>query len=129
MPSSPYRRNLFDIQIAGTRSGRAYNGQFPGLVNLNDVSEVLGPGRLGTAKETLITITWPSDSASGQLEFEGSDDGTFTGSWANLASIPWTAANKKDQVRYTGGQSYVRLRVSTPVTGTGGATATASAKA
>lgn len=129
MSSSPYRRNLFDVQIAGPRSGRAYNGLFPGLSAVNDASEVLGPGRLGTAKETLITLTWPPNGSQGQVEIEGSDDDKFTGVWANLGSFIWSAANKKDQWRYTGGMAFVRLRCSVIVDGTGGATATASGKA
>lgn len=119
------KKNLFEDQIAGPVSGRAHNGQYPALRNVNDVTEVLGPGRLSTAKEVLFTITWPAGSTQGQIEIEGSDDGAFTGSWAPLGSVPWSAANRKDQFRFSGGESNLRGRCSTAVDGADGAIVTA----
>lgn len=119
------KRNLFEDQIAGPVSGRAHNGQFPALVALNAVSDILGPGRLSQAKEVLFTFTWPTGSTQGQVEVEGSDDGAYTGTWPILGSIPWTASGRKDQFRFTGAQSNLRVRVSTAINGAGGMVVTA----
>lgn len=125
MSSSPYRRTQFDYQIAGPRSGRAYNGLHPALVALNSVSNVIGPGRLSTVKEVLMTITWPAGGSVGEITIEGSDDPDYTGVWVPLAVIPWTAVSKKDQFRYTGGQQALRARASIAVDGGTGVTVTA----
>lgn len=115
--------NLFEDVIAGPNSARG--GAFPTLVSINDATEVVGPGRLRGCTEVLFTVTFPPGSTVGQLELEGSDDGSFTGTWNNLGSVPWTAANKKEQIRFTGAESFLRMRCSTAVDGVGGAKVTA----
>lgn len=119
------RRVQFDIQIAGPRSGRAFNGLHPALLAVNDKSQILGPGRLATVKEVLMTLTWPAGGSQGQIEIEASDDENYAGLWANLASIPWSAVSRQDQFRYSGGQSFLRARVSVTVDGAPGVTITA----
>lgn len=104
-------RILFDIFLAGPMS----NPVKPTLKTLNQVTEVLGPGRNHNVREHMWDIRWPPDSTAGEVTIEVADDDTFTGTWAPLVVIAWTAANKIDHYNYTGSIANSRVRMSVAV--------------
>lgn len=104
--------------IAGTRS--RLGGAYPALAALNSTSDVLGPGRMHSVRETLINARWPDDSTQGEFVVEGAADKTDTGTWAELARVAWSAGGKTDQVRITGSHMNLRCRATIVINGTGG---------
>lgn len=100
-----------DIFLAGPLA----NPVAPTLKTLNQATEVLGPGRNHGTREHMWDIVWPPDSTAGEVTIEVSHDGTFTGTWAPLVVIAWSAANKVDHYNYTGSIANSRVRMSVAV--------------
>lgn len=68
-------------------------------------------------RESAVYIVWGAGTGAGAITVETAYQTNYTGTWAPLAIVAWTAANKTDVVQITGVNSALRTRVSTTVTG------------
>ncbi len=71
----------------------------------------------GRAKEWCHTIVWGAGCAAGAVVVEAAHDPAYAGTWALLATVPWSAASKVDVVNVTGVYEALRHRISVGVVG------------
>lgn len=69
------------------------------------------------AREVTIYITFLALTSAGVIEIEECDDPDFTGTWASIATITWSAASKCHKSSFTGVHKYVGIRTSTAIVG------------
>lgn len=81
---------------------------------LNESGAVVLDGR---AREIAVYVRFGPGTTGGAVTVETSYDPTFTGTWATLGTIAWTAANRDHVLLVTGSLVVVRVRISTAVTG------------
>lgn len=76
-------------------------------------------GTLGTAvtrcRETAAYVVWSAGATAGVVVIESAHDATYTGTWASLATVNWSAATKVDIAQITGIHRALRARISTSV--------------
>lgn len=80
----------------------------------------MGNSYVPMPSEIAVYITWGNSTSAGAVQLETSDQDDYAGAggWAPLGSpITWVAANKKDIIQITGRHGWIRLRVSTAITG------------
>lgn len=80
-------------------------------------STVLGPGVLSRIRELAIYVVFGVGTTAGVVEIEGAYREDFTGTWSNIATVSWAAADRVHLSAVTGVHQAVRLRVSTTVLG------------
>lgn len=68
-------------------------------------------------RETTVYASWSSGTSAGVVTVETAEDDGYTGTWASLGTISWSAASKQDVMQITGALRAVRARISTTVTG------------
>lgn len=78
---------------------------------------VVGAGYMGQCRESAIYVVWGAGTNAGVFTIESAHDNTYTGTWAPLATVTWSAASKQDIVQITGVHMALRARISTTVTG------------
>jgi len=64
-----------------------------------------------------IIMTFGPGSSAGAVTVEESDVSGYTGTWAPQATITWTAATTKRNVKMSGTFRILRCRISTPISG------------
>lgn len=62
-------------------------------------------------------VVFSTGTTAGTVVIEAAHDDTFTGTWANLATVAWAAANRVHQVDVKGNQRAIRARISVAITG------------
>lgn len=77
----------------------------------------IGPGTMTQCRETAFYVVWSSGTGAGVVVIETAHTSTFAGTWAPLATVSWSTANKQDVVQITGAHAAIRPRISTTVTG------------
>lgn len=91
-----------------------------GVVKMLDAattgSSVLGTGTMSQCRETAIYAQWSSGVDAGVITVETAHDASYSGTWASLGTLNWSAASKEDVLQITGVHAAVRTRVSTTVT-------------
>jgi hypothetical protein len=83
----------------------------------NNAAVVIGPGFMPRCRETAIYIVWGAGVGSGGVTIESAHDPNYTGTWAPLAVVAWTAASKEDIIQITGVHDAIRTRISTVIGG------------
>jgi subtilase family serine protease len=68
-------------------------------------------------RETAVYVVWGAGTGAGVITVETAHDASYAGTWAPLATVTWSAANKEDVVQFSGAYETVRSRISTNVTG------------
>lgn len=68
-------------------------------------------------QESSIYIVFGAGTSAGAVVVETSHDRTFTGVWANLATVNWAAASRVHHVAITGIFRALRVRISTAIVG------------
>lgn len=112
---------MAQIRFQDVIAGDSNSKGFGKLQALNSKSEVLGPGRLQSIRELVMEIEWDLGTTAGEITIEAARQTSYSGTWAPLVVIPWTAENKVDQFNFTGSQMNVRARVSSAILGAGAA--------
>jgi hypothetical protein len=76
---------------------------------------VIGPGYMPRCRESAVYINWSSGVSAGAVVVETAHDPNYTGTWATLSTVNWTAASKEDIVQITGIHAAIRTRVSSTI--------------
>lgn len=80
-------------------------------------STVLGPAILSSVRDGCFYVTFSAGVTAGVVTLEGAPHDTYSGTWANLATVSWSAADRTHRVNYTGCHACLRARISTAVDG------------
>jgi hypothetical protein len=70
---------------------------------------------LGNVRELAIYVVFSAGTTAGVVLVEGSHDENFSGTWATLATVTFSAANRCHHVALTGCHRAVRVRISTAI--------------
>lgn len=84
-----------------------------------DTAVVMGESTMEQCQETAVYIRWGAAVTAGSVIVETASDSTYTGTWASLTTVAWSAAGKEDVVQITGVMLALRTRIS--VASVGGA--------
>ncbi len=77
-------------------------------------------GPMANCRETAIYVAWATGVTSGAVTVETAVDANYTGTWAPLQVVTFSAtAPKQDVVQITGIHWAIRTRISTVVVGNG----------
>lgn len=89
------------------------------LVNQANNNTAVGVGSsfMSRCRESAVYIVWGAGTGAGAVTVESAHDPNYSGTWAPLATVTWTAASKQDIVQITGVHRNLRTRISTLVTG------------
>lgn len=79
----------------------------------------VGSAILSRARELSAYIKFADDSSQGVVVVETAHDINFAGTWANLTTVTWAAANRVHHVAITGVHLAIRFRPTTAVDGKG----------
>jgi len=80
-------------------------------------STVLGPAVCAQTQEGAFYVIFSPGVTAGVVEIEGAAYEGYTGTWSNLATVSWAAADRTHRVNYTGCHLCLRARISTTVDG------------
>jgi len=97
---------LTATEVTGT-SQQLLNG-----ASASGASATVGAGFMPRCRETVVYIQWGTNN-SGGVTIETAHDASYTGTWAPLAVVAWTANTKEDVVQITGIHNAIRTRIST----------------
>jgi len=64
-----------------------------------------------------IYVYFAANTTAGVVEIETADNPSFTGTWANYATVTWAAANAQQHVAITAPLLAIRARISTTISG------------
>lgn len=104
-----------DITGQGVRSQGRWTGR---LTALNQVTEVLGPGRLSRATELQLGVEAGVGAVSGVIEWQGSSHQDFPGTPYPLGTTVITAPGFYP-FNMTGSHLFIRGKVTTAIPGEG----------
>lgn len=101
----------------GTARESTVTGGVDRLLNaVTTGSATKGSGTMSQCRESVIYVQWSAGTDAGVVKIESAHDESYTGTWATLATITWSAASKEDVVQITGIHAAIKTRVSTTVT-------------
>src|SRR5579862_7139478 len=80
-------------------------------------SVAIGPAFMPRCRESAIYVQWGTGASGGTIIIESSHDPNYTGTWAPLATIAWSAQSREDIIQITGIHAALRTRVSSTITG------------
>jgi hypothetical protein len=72
---------------------------------------------LPNTKDVGFYVQFGAGTSAGQVVIEAAHDPSYTGTWAELASVDWAAANKEHYVSVHGVFIALRARISTAIVG------------
>lgn len=82
-----------------------------------DTVGVIGPGRGSQVREITLYATFGQGTSLGTVVLEAAPHSDYSGTWANLGTIAWSAANKVGSLSVTGVHLAIRARISVAVVG------------
>lgn len=103
--------------VHATETTRTTMTMLNGASALNATGTLAGASIMPACRESVVYIKWGTGTGAGGVTVESADESAYTGTWAPLAVVAWTAASKEDIVQITGIHLNLRTRVSTLVTG------------
>lgn len=62
-----------------------------------------------------VSVLWGAGVTAGNIVVESAPFKEYTGTWAEIAQVPWTAASRCDDVRFQGAFGAVRTRIETAI--------------
>ena len=90
------------------------------LINGQSAANTVGlipKAQVSNVRELAFYVHFGTGTSAGQVVVECAHSIDFTGTWANLATVNWAAANRVHNVAITGVHLAVRVRISTEITG------------
>lgn len=78
---------------------------------------VLGVDHLPNVQQVAVYIKFGAGTASGSVVVEGAHDPAYTGTWSNIATVAWAAADRVHMVAITGLHRALRVRISVVIGG------------
>lgn len=96
---------------------QVFRGQVMGAQTaLNTVAQV--PDDIsGRFTECSVYVVFSAGAAAGQVVVETAHAATYTGTWANLATVNWAAESKVHVASITGVYLATRIRIASAITG------------
>lgn len=82
-----------------------------------DTAALLPFDKGSSAEGTLIHVTFSPGTSAGTVVIEGAPSPDYTGTWANLATVAWVAANRTHETFISGSYLGRRVRISVAVVG------------
>jgi hypothetical protein len=82
-----------------------------------NASGILGLPYAGECREFAVYIIWGAGTSAGVITLESATTAEYTGTWAPVTTVTWSAASKQDLISLTGLHMNLRARISTPVVG------------
>jgi hypothetical protein len=82
-----------------------------------ETAVVVGPGRVSRVREIALYVVFGAGTTAGAVVLEAAPDAAYTGTWANLATVSWSAATKVGLAQASGVHLAVRARISTGIVG------------
>lgn len=82
-----------------------------------DVAGSLGKVLVSAVRELAVYVVFSPGTSAGAVAIKGAHDLDFTGTWANIGTVTWAAANRVHHVAVTGVHLAVRARISTAIEG------------
>ncbi len=86
------------------------------VIGQGDTPEIGGGNLTGAYLESIFYVNFDHTSAAGVVVIETAHDPSYAGTWANLATVTWSAIDKCHYVALTGVFAALRARISTTVT-------------
>ena len=74
-------------------------------------------GRVSNVRELRAYATFGAATSAGVVTIEGAPTADYTGTWASLGTLTWSAADKVEVLRIEGVHLAVRARISTAIVG------------
>jgi hypothetical protein len=71
----------------------------------------------GSQREVAVYILFGPGTTAGAVAVESASDPTFAGTWENLVTVAWVAADREHIVQLSGVLRAVRTRISTAIAG------------
>lgn len=96
-----YRKQLHTAQVAINTLG----------------TEALGDDIGGKAESTSVVCVFGAGTSAGAVVVETAHDPAYAGTWANLATIAWSAASKAEKAVILGNFIALRVRISVAIVG------------
>ena len=87
------------------------------LINVTTGNAAFGPAVCSRAKEWVAYAEWSVGTTAGVVTVESAPYEGYLGTWQSLGTLTWTAADRADELNFTGFHLAIRFRVSTTVTG------------
>lgn len=82
-----------------------------------DVTGVLPSDQLAAVQQSAVYVKFGAGTSAGAVVVEGAHDEAFTGTWANITTVNWAAANRVHLVAITGCHRAMRVRISVAIVG------------
>jgi len=99
------------------------------LINKTALNESGSIQLHGGQLEVTVYVIWSGVLTAGAVTVETADETSYTGTWAALATVPFTSGGKQDVVALTGAYRAIRARISTALAGGGNVSVRVSAAA
>lgn len=64
-----------------------------------------------------VLVRWGEGTTGGEVTVECADSASFSGTWIELTTIPWTTPNSQVQYDHDGPCQFIRTRISRAITG------------
>jgi hypothetical protein len=89
------------------------------LLDNQTVDETAGAATpLNGSKNFAVPVRWGAGTSSGVVVIEQATHKDYTGTWSNLTTFTWAAADSVDVWRGTGPFGAIRARIATAITTT-----------
>ena len=80
-------------------------------------SREIGATFMNQCRETAVYVQWSAGTSAGVVTVESADQAGYSGTWAPLATVTWSAESSESLVQITGVMGAIRTRISTTITG------------
>jgi len=102
------------LVLAGTQ-----NPLFSALVAADSKSAVVGPGRNHAITKHVWYLEWGVSVSQGEAVIETAGHPDYSGAWAPLGTVPFSAAGQVDRFSYDGMLNSTRVRMLQAADGAG----------
>ena len=103
--------------VHATESTRVMMQLHNGTSAITTTGTTVGSPFVSQCRESAIYVEWGVGTTAGVVTIESASSAAYTGTWAPLGTVTWSAASKADIIQITGVHLALRARISTGVTG------------
>ena len=82
-----------------------------------DAARIIPRQVISNVRESALYVVFGPGTTAGSVVVEAAHADDFTGTWANLATVNWAAANRVHIAAITGAHMVVRVRISVAIVG------------
>lgn len=105
--------------MAGERTQfhKTSRGDTPNGLSAENDAVTVGPADMSRVRETTVYVEFGPNTSAGVVTIEAAPYQEYTGTWAQVTTISWAAANRAHYASVTGVHLALRARISTTVVG------------